>query len=259
MQVTSGDNILLDGSSSNDADGSIREFSWVQIAGTTVLLEDANTEIARFVAPDVPGTLEFRLSVVDNSGAADANEVSIEVVSREQTATTIGVDLLTHYLPPWPLVDAKFIQPRVPSKRVAYLGLWLSVVSRCIDDDNRGCPAKVLEIDTLLDQLRVLVSAVPDMVAVTVAATDAQPALNLAARGLQEVAKAIGQRDPALAQQADVARQQILQSSHHQELKLTLTHAMRADAIKLLLASAPKTGVGIDALAIAAATDLLLR
>ena len=61
--------ITLDGSSSMDSDGTIASYRWEQISGEAVTIENADTNIATFTAPDTEGeTLEFRLTITDDNG-----------------------------------------------------------------------------------------------------------------------------------------------------------------------------------------------
>jgi len=65
--------VTLDGSGSNDPDGSITSYSWVQTSGTPVILFNATTSIATFMALNVLANtteeLIFQLTVTDNDGS----------------------------------------------------------------------------------------------------------------------------------------------------------------------------------------------
>ena len=63
-----------------DADGDPLSFRWVQTAGTTVSISDANTRVGTFV-PDVPGTYSFRL-IVNDTHDESSDIVNITVVDR---------------------------------------------------------------------------------------------------------------------------------------------------------------------------------
>lgn len=73
-------NVLLDGTGSNDADGSIASFLWQQISGPAVTIVNGTSARASFMAPVAAATLEFELIVVDNEGAADASRMTVTVV-----------------------------------------------------------------------------------------------------------------------------------------------------------------------------------
>lgn len=79
--VNSGDRVLLDGGFSTDADGRIVSYEWDQFSGTAVALSTPNREVATFFAPGPGEILGFRLTVVDDDGLSDTDEVS--VVTRE--------------------------------------------------------------------------------------------------------------------------------------------------------------------------------
>ncbi|MFB5607561.1 MAG: hypothetical protein ACE5RG_05605 [Candidatus Nitrosomaritimum yanchengensis] len=75
-------NVILDGSSSTDMDGTIISYNWTQISGpANVTLIDADKAEASFTAPDVDGTgiFEFLLAVIDNSSGTSTDTVRVTV------------------------------------------------------------------------------------------------------------------------------------------------------------------------------------
>jgi hypothetical protein len=76
--VTSGSLVTLEGS---DSDGSIDSYSWAQTGGPAVALSNANSAVARFIAPFVTNavTLSFRLTVVNGTKQADTDSTSVIV------------------------------------------------------------------------------------------------------------------------------------------------------------------------------------
>jgi len=76
--VASGSLVTLDGS---DSEGKIDSYSWAQTGGPTVALSNANSAVARFIAPYVASavTLSFRLTVVDNKQRAATDSTSVIV------------------------------------------------------------------------------------------------------------------------------------------------------------------------------------
>ena len=82
--VNEGDNVVLDGTSSSDPDGTIESYSWTQTSGTSATLDDASTATPSFTAPNVNtavDTLTFELTVTDNEGATSTDTVNIVVTN----------------------------------------------------------------------------------------------------------------------------------------------------------------------------------
>ena len=83
QQVNPGASVVLDGSNSIDADGSIVAYQWLQTAGTPIVaLANAGSVRASFTAPSVGGsgtTLTFNLTVTDNKGATRSDTCVVNV------------------------------------------------------------------------------------------------------------------------------------------------------------------------------------
>ncbi len=79
QQVTEGNLVTLDGTASQ---GSNITYSWEQVSGTAVMLSSATTAQPVFIAPDVttPETLRFRLTIQDDQGNTDTDEIDITVL-----------------------------------------------------------------------------------------------------------------------------------------------------------------------------------
>ena len=77
--VNFNDSVSLDGTNSTDSDGSITDYSWVQISGTNVGLSNATSETASFTAPNTAGVLQFQLTVTDDTGVTDTDVVDITI------------------------------------------------------------------------------------------------------------------------------------------------------------------------------------
>lgn len=81
QNVVEGDEVTLN-ASSFDSDGEVINYSWSQIVGSPVVLENADTAMATFVAPfvsNVAETLSFRVRVTDNESAVASDTVEIEI------------------------------------------------------------------------------------------------------------------------------------------------------------------------------------
>ncbi|PHS18569.1 MAG: hypothetical protein COA86_07715 [Kangiella sp.] len=74
-------NVQLDASNSSDSDGTIATYVWAQTDGESVTLSDANISQPTFTSPAVDGALTFMLTVTDNDGLSNDDEVIINVGS----------------------------------------------------------------------------------------------------------------------------------------------------------------------------------
>jgi serine protease len=77
--VLPGASVTLNGSGSDDPDGTIVRHTWTQLAGEPVDLIGANSAVATFTAPATSGTLTFQLEVEDNDGKTATDTVDVIV------------------------------------------------------------------------------------------------------------------------------------------------------------------------------------
>ncbi len=85
--VEGGARVVLDGTSSRDADGDALTYEWTQTEGPAVHLDDATSATPSFTAPTARGTLGFALKVADSSGAVSAlSSVRIDVANNAPLA-----------------------------------------------------------------------------------------------------------------------------------------------------------------------------
>jgi hypothetical protein len=82
INTSTGSAVTLNGSGS-DPDGDELSFSWRQLGGTLVLLNNATTATPNFTAPSVADTLEFELTVSDGElSATDQVRVIVNLPNR---------------------------------------------------------------------------------------------------------------------------------------------------------------------------------
>ncbi|MBL4629818.1 MAG: GlyGly-CTERM sorting domain-containing protein, partial [Paraglaciecola sp.] len=88
QSVTEGGSVTLDGSASSDVDDNIASYSWVQSAGDSVSLNNADTVTASFTAPSVStvSTITLSLTVTDTAGNSSTDDISVTV--NPETTTT---------------------------------------------------------------------------------------------------------------------------------------------------------------------------
>jgi len=79
--VSPGATVTLDGSASFDRNGDPLNFAWTQVSGASVTLNEADTAMPTFVAPDQDGVLVFRLTVSNGQGGAASDTVTVNVGS----------------------------------------------------------------------------------------------------------------------------------------------------------------------------------
>ena len=67
----------------SDPDGTIDGYAWEQMGGTTIILAGADTATAMFIASDVSAdeTLTFRITVTDDDGATNSDDVWVTVTA----------------------------------------------------------------------------------------------------------------------------------------------------------------------------------
>lgn len=87
--------VTLSGMGTDPDAGDTVSFSWSQLSGTAVTLNNATTSDADFTAPDVaagaPEVLTFRLTVTDAAGLSDTDDVSVTVQEPGALVTISGV------------------------------------------------------------------------------------------------------------------------------------------------------------------------
>lgn len=93
--------VTLDGSASNDADGTIQSYTWKQISGPanpTIVSPNAAVTVVKDY--NTPGTYQYELTVTDNQGATGTSTVSVVVLPANQSPkASIEISDITIQLP----------------------------------------------------------------------------------------------------------------------------------------------------------------
>ncbi|BFM21964.1 hypothetical protein R50076_30130 [Gilvimarinus japonicus] len=95
LQVLSQPSRVTLSANTYDVDGSVESFSWEQLEGTPVVIEDANTLMPQFNLPAVEGGLGedryvFQLSAVDNDGVSSSDNVTVVLI--QENSPEISLD-----------------------------------------------------------------------------------------------------------------------------------------------------------------------
>ena len=77
--VTTDTQVQLTGSGSSDADNDALTYQWVQTGGTAVTLSDNAIANPTFTTPSTTGLLTFSLTVTDEHGLTDTDNVTVNV------------------------------------------------------------------------------------------------------------------------------------------------------------------------------------
>jgi uncharacterized protein YkwD len=90
FDVEPGETVVLEGGGI-DPDGSIASYAWKQVTGTKVDIHGVDLRVAEFTAPETPGALRFRLTVFDDEGASDDDDVIVEVVDSSPEPEPVNI------------------------------------------------------------------------------------------------------------------------------------------------------------------------
>lgn len=84
--------ITLDGSTSNDPDGTIKTYTWTYVTGgpAVPVIQNANTVNPTIPGLSLPGDYGFALTITDDKGASNSDTVNIKVILQGTWITTAG-------------------------------------------------------------------------------------------------------------------------------------------------------------------------
>ena len=88
--IHEGNPVTLDGSNSSDPDGNIAAYYWEQTGGISVTLSNSTTVQPTFTSPNVGiqgDTLTFNLTVTDNQGLQNSDEVIVNISWQNEPPT----------------------------------------------------------------------------------------------------------------------------------------------------------------------------
>jgi hypothetical protein len=89
----------LDGSASQDPDGDMLAFTWLQTAGPGVVLSDANAEQPSFTSPDVTAPIDLTFQLTVDDGADSTTDMVVITVQEALSAVTVSGVLLYEFVP----------------------------------------------------------------------------------------------------------------------------------------------------------------
>lgn len=95
--TTNGTSVILSGSG-NDPDGSISTYAWTKVSGTGGTIASPSSASTSVTGLSV-GTYVFRLTVTDNGGATDTDDITVTVTTNQLPTVNISQDVINITLP----------------------------------------------------------------------------------------------------------------------------------------------------------------
>jgi hypothetical protein len=97
IEAQGGSQVSLNGSASKDTDGTVTKYTWAQVAGEAVTLNDSAIATPSFTAPAVivDTELEFELTVEDNDGATATDRVIVRLTPKDAPEVRLHFPPLT--------------------------------------------------------------------------------------------------------------------------------------------------------------------
>ena len=94
--VNEGEVVSLDGVNSSDPDSDSLSYTWTQISGASVQIQNPHARVATFTAPELPknsqSQLEFKLEVSDGRGGSSSDTISVTVLDVNKSPISSAAD-----------------------------------------------------------------------------------------------------------------------------------------------------------------------
>ena len=95
--VNEGEVVTLNGTGSNDINGDTLTYTWVQVSGPAVVLDDASAAQPTFTAPEgiSNSTVQFQLTVNDGTSSSVADTIAITINADNDAPTAVASGMTT--------------------------------------------------------------------------------------------------------------------------------------------------------------------
>ena len=96
FSANEGEVVSLDGVNSSDPDSDSLSYTWAQISGSSVQVQNPNARVATFTAPELPkdsvSQLEFKLEISDGRGGSSSDTIKVTVLDVNKQPSSNMID-----------------------------------------------------------------------------------------------------------------------------------------------------------------------